>query len=202
MSTVPGEPRFHRTTALATGLKRLLEELGRRLELDRPVTVYLAGGMAVHLYTGARVTTDVDAEFDARIAVPSDLVIQVVLEDGRGQALYFDTGYNPMFALMHEEYQEAAIELGLGLERFRVLVLSPLDLAVSKLARFADNDREDVRALVRAGLVTAAELESRAKEALEGFVGGSSTVRANIDDAAREARAAEAERPGQPGARR
>ena len=202
MSAVPDEPRFHRTTPLAAGLRRLLEELGRRLELDRPVTLYLAGGMAVHLYTGSRVTTDVDAEFDARIAVPSDLVIQVVLENGRQQALYFDTNYNPMFALMHEEYQEAAIELDLGIERFRTLVLSPLDLAVSKLARFADNDREDVRALVRAGLVTAAGLESRAREALAGFVGGASMVRANVDDAVRDARAVEAGRSGQPGAKR
>ena len=202
MNTVPDEPRFHRSTALATGLRRLLEELGHRLELDEPVTVYLAGGMAVHLYTGARVTTDVDAEFDARIAVPNDLVIRVVLEDGRAQALYFDTSYNPMFALMHEEYQEAAIELDLGLERFRVLVLSPLDLAVSKLARFADNDREDVLALVRAGLVTAAELESRAKQALAGFVGGASMVRANVADAVRDARTVEAARSGQPGAKR
>ena len=195
-------PRLHRTTALTTGLKRLLEALERRLEPGLPVTLYLAGGMAVHLYTGTRVTTDVDAEFDARIAVPNDLVVRVVLEDGEEQTLYFDTGYNPMFSLMHEAYQDDAIELDLGLERLRVRVLSPLDLAVSKLARFADNDREDVRALVEAGLVTAAALESRSREALAGFVGGASMVRANVDDAVRNARAIEAGRSDRPGTKR
>ena len=199
MSAAAGEFPFHRTTALARGLKRILEALEDRLELDRSVTLHLAGGMAVHLYTGRRVTTDVDAEFDARVAVPDDLVVGVVLENGAEQVLYLDTSYNPMFALMHEDYQDDAIELDLGLRHLRVFVLSPLDLAVSKLARFADNDREDVRALVDAGLVTAAGLESRATEALKGFVGGLSMVRANVRDAVAQAEVIEARRAPPPG---
>jgi hypothetical protein len=51
-------------------------------------------------------------------------------------------------------------------------VLSPLDLAVSKIARFADNDEEDIAELVRLELTTANAIEQRATSALGGYVGG------------------------------
>jgi hypothetical protein len=52
---------FELRTALAKGLRELLEKLEDRLSLKDPLQIYLAGGMAVHLYTAARVTGDVDA---------------------------------------------------------------------------------------------------------------------------------------------
>lgn len=58
---------FHTRTALAEGLRELFKQLEKRLSLRSPLNVYLAGGMAVHLYTASRVTTDVDAEFGARV---------------------------------------------------------------------------------------------------------------------------------------
>jgi len=42
-------------------MRELFRQLDERLALRSPVDVYLAGGMAVHLYTASRVTTDVDA---------------------------------------------------------------------------------------------------------------------------------------------
>lgn len=55
------DPVFKLGTALARGLRELLEKLEGRLELKSPLQAYLAGGMAVHLYTGKRVTGDIDA---------------------------------------------------------------------------------------------------------------------------------------------
>ncbi|MGC8020685.1 hypothetical protein ACP3WW_23510, partial [Salmonella enterica] len=66
-------PIFHTHTALAEGLRELFKQLEQRLALGRPLNVYLAGGMAVHLYTADRVTTDVDAEFGGRVHLPNDL---------------------------------------------------------------------------------------------------------------------------------
>jgi hypothetical protein len=105
--------------------------------------------MAVHLYTASRVTTDVDAEFGSRIFIPNDLMVDVTLVDGTQESVYFDTNYNSTFALMHEDYLDDAIPLDLGFEQIRLHILSPVDLAVSKIARFADNDKEDIAALVR-----------------------------------------------------
>jgi len=187
-------PPFHMHTALAQGLKALLRQLEERLALQSPLKVFLAGGMAVHLYTASRVTTDVDAEFGSRVFLPSDLVVDVRLEDGTRELLYFDTNYNATFALMHEDYLDDAIALDMGVPQIRLYVLLPLDLAVSKIARFADNDKEDIAELVRLGLTTANEIEQRATQAMAGYVGGLPMLRLNLRDAVALARQAEAER--------
>ncbi|MBS0316972.1 MAG: hypothetical protein JSR49_07610 [Proteobacteria bacterium] len=82
----------------------------------------------------------------------------------------------------------------LGVDQLQVYVLAPVDLAVSKIARFADNDKEDIAALVRLGLTTADEIEQRAIPALAGFVGGQAMLRLNLRDAVALARKVEAER--------
>ena len=69
-------------------------------------------------------------------------------------------------------------------------------LAVSKIARFQDHDREDIAELVRCGLVTADEIEKRAQDALAGYIGAPGTVRRNIKDAVALGRKVEAERDG------
>lgn len=192
------DPVFKLETALARGLRELLEKLEGRLELKSPLQAYLAGGMAVHLYTGKRVTGDIDAEFAGRVILPQDLAVVVTLEDGVEQVIYLDTNYNPTFALMHEDYQDDARALHLGLGQIRVSVLSPVDLAVSKIARLADNDREDIRELVRLGLTSADAIESRANEAIAGYVGGMAMLRANLRDAIALAREAEGDDDSEP----
>ncbi len=187
-------PVLHTGTALARGMKELFKQLGERLSLQQPMNVYLAGGLGVYLYTGTRPSTDVDAEFAGRVLLPSDLVVDVTLESGERQALYFDTNYNPMFALLHEDYQTDSIPVDIGESSLRVRVLAPVDLAVSKIARFQDHDREDIAELVRCGLVTADEIDQRAREALTGYVGAPGTVTRNIEDAVALARKAQTER--------
>ncbi|MGN6085104.1 DUF6036 family nucleotidyltransferase [Trinickia sp.] len=73
---------------------------------------------------------------------------------------------------MHEDYQADSRPVYLGLGSIRVNVLSPVDLAVSKIARLTDNDREAIRELVLLGLTDADEIEDRATEALSGYVVG------------------------------
>ena len=185
---------FHTRTALAEGLRKLFKQLEERLSLRSPVNVYLAGGMAVHLYTASRVTTDVDAEFGGRVYLPNDLMVEVTLEDGTQQVVYLDTNYNSTFALMHEDYLDDSIPVDLGMDQIRVHVLSPVDLAVSKIARFADNDKDDIAALVRLGLTSADEIEHRATSALAGYVGGQAMLKLNLRDAVALAREVESER--------
>lgn len=191
---MPANPAFHTHTALAQGLRELFKQLEERLSLSNPVNVYLAGGMAVHLYTSNRVTTDVDAEFGARVFIPNDLIVDVTLEDGTREAVHFDTNYNSAFALMHKDYTDDAIALDIGVEHIRLHVLSPLDLAVSKIARFADNDKDDIAALVRLGLTSADAIEQRATSALGGYIGGQAMLKLNLRDAVTLAREAESER--------
>lgn len=189
---------FHVDTPYAHALRRLFAELETRLALSRPVPAYLAGGMAVHVYTGKRVTHDVDAEFGARLLIPTDLMVEAIDPDGVRQLLYFDTNYNPMFALLHEDYQHDAVPLDLGLTHLQLRVLSPTDLAVSKIARFAPHDQGDIRDLVRLGLTTSHEIEARATQALAAYIGDTAMTRLNLRAAIALAREAELAKIAEP----
>lgn len=175
-------PGLHTDTALAKGLRQLFVELEQRLDLKRPMNVYLAGGMAVHLYTANRVTTDVDAEFAGRVLLPNDLLIDVTLEDGSPQVLYLDTNYNSTFALLHEDYQLDALPVDFGMRQLQLFVLCPTDLAVSKIARLSDIDKQDIQALLANGLTTLKAIEQRALAALCGYVGRPEALLLNLKD--------------------
>jgi hypothetical protein len=65
-------------------------------------------------------------------------------EDGSARLLYFDRQYNDTLGLMHEDAQNDSIPLTLEGIDSRVLdvrILTPVDLAVSKLGRFSEQDR-------------------------------------------------------------
>ena len=173
------EFKFRTDTDLSAGLEKLIETLELRLELKEPIKMYIAGGMAAHLYTGKRVTTDVDAEFSRRIFIPSDILV----ETNNGQLLYIDTNYNSTFALMHENYIEDSVRVPIKSTMFEVFVLSPVDLVVSKIARLSDHDKEDIEDVALAGLVSALEIQNRAEFALSGFVGNLRALRLNLKEA-------------------
>jgi Nucleotidyltransferase of unknown function (DUF6036) len=148
-----------------------------------PIRMYVAGGAALHFHTGERVSVDVDATFSRRIALPDGLDVAYRDEDGTARLLYFDRQYNDTLGLMHENAQDDSIPLALQGIDPRVLdvrILAPVDLAVSKLGRFSEQDRADIAALARRGLVNASDLERRAIEALDTYVGDTQRLRGNI----------------------
>ncbi len=166
---------------------------------DLPIKMYVAGGAALHFYTGERVSRDIDAVFSRRIALPEDLEVSYRDADGAARLLYFDRQYNDSLSLMHEEAFDDSIPLSLqriDARRLDVRLLTPLDLAVSKLGRFSEQDRNDIMSLVRHRQVRSAPLRARAEEALTGYVGSTDRMRGSINLACRiiedwECRAAE-----------
>lgn len=157
-----------------------------------PVPMYVAGGAAIHLYTGARYSRDVDARIGlAKVALPPDLSVTYKGPDGLPRILYFDTAYNESFALLHEDVHADSIPVavpGVDPKRLDVRLFSPVDLAVSKLSRFEAHDQEDILALARAGLVDAKSLRDRAEEALHGYVGSVVKLKNSLDIACRQIR--------------
>lgn len=149
-----------------------------------PIKLYVAGGAALHLRTGSRVTADIDAVFSQRVVIHDDLKASYRDTDGRARLLYFDRSYNDTFGLLHPDaYRDSEhVDLqGIDNAILEVRALSPLDLAVSKLSRFSDQDREDIEILARNGLIDAKTLRERAEEALEGYVGDIKPVRTTIE---------------------
>lgn len=171
-------------SAFRTLVKRLVRSSNATAA---PITMYLAGGAAMHFYTGARMTDDIDAVFDRKILVPADATVIYRDAHGKARSVYFDVNYNESYALLHEDAHNDALRLLLdGIDGVRVLVLQPVDLAVSKLARFSEIDRGDILQLAKDDLITAKALRQRAKEALPGYVGSVLPVQTSIKLACRD----------------
>lgn len=174
--------------AYVEALTRILLKIAARLggvnPRHLPVRLYVAGGAALHLRTGSRITEDIDAVFSQRVLLGDDLEASYRDPDGRARVLYLDRNYNDTLGLMHENAYRDSEPLDLpGLDRrlLDVRALTPVDLAVSKLARYSGQDREDIAVLAREGLITAKGLRVRAEEALGGYVGNTGAVQTAID---------------------
>jgi hypothetical protein len=181
---IKADPAYWR--AFAELMSRIEATLGNYK--GPPVPVYVAGGAASHIYTGSRLSADVDATLGRRLLLPDDLQVMYKSEDGKHRTLYFDRQYNDTLGLMHEDAHEDSVPIdvpGVNRKRLDVRVLSPVDLAVSKLASYADPDQEDIKALARAGLLDSRDLRRRAEEALAGYIGRVKDVGISIDQACR-----------------
>lgn len=167
---------------------RIAKPLGGLPKRMRPIKMYVAGGAAMHFYTGERTSKDVDAVFSHRIVLPEDLEVTYRDSDGGARLLYFDRQYNDTLALMHEDARNDSVPLtlrGIDAEVLDVRLLSALDLAISKISRFSSQDREDMMTLARHGLIRSAPLRKRAKEAAQAYVGNVEALRTSIDLACR-----------------
>lgn len=187
---------MHPSKASDPAFIKALSEIAARIarplaEIDPkrlPIRMYLAGGAAVHYYTGARSTGHVDAVFSARVLLPEDLDVNYIDTQGQHRLLYFDRHYNDTLGLMHEGARDDSVSLtilGVDPRVLDVRAFSPVDLAVSKIGRFEDRDRSDIEALARAKLITARAVRRRANEALGSYVGTNDRVRTSIDLACR-----------------
>jgi hypothetical protein len=157
--------------------------------------MYLAGGMAVNFYTGYRPTVDIDASFSHRLLLPKaeNLVVSYTGADGKPKLVYFDMNYNTSFALMHPDFEKDAYRVE-GSEfqdpRIQLYVIAPVDLALSKIARLEDNDKEDIAELARHDLIDPKALEDRAAIAMDYYIGDQSMLLLNLKEAADIARTA------------
>ncbi len=173
------------STAYARAVLALLERIAVTLPvMAEPIEAVLVGGTAVHFHTVVRVSQDVEAIFSHRVLMPPDLVLRWTDEAGDERTLVYDPGYFRDRGLVHPDYDRDAIDCeSLLAERLRVRVLSPVDLAVSKLGRWVARDRDDVESLARHGLLDPESLRARAEEALDYFVGDPRWVKLNLEEA-------------------
>src|SRR5436190_16071511 len=68
---------------------RIASSLSRLPRRVLPIRMSVAGGAALHLCTGERVSRDVDATFSRRIALPENLEVAYRDADGAARLLYF-----------------------------------------------------------------------------------------------------------------
>ena len=169
-------------------LESHLHALSERLELDPdadPVHAYVAGGVAVNYWTGHRMSDDVDLKWSHRVPIPPDMQTFEVPDKSAPigwRLVTIDGGFADSMGSFPPDWEQEAGEIA-RVGRFALHVISPLDLAVSKIARFQDNDREDIRQLAAHGLLDPERFEKRAMEALDYYIGNTNFVMINLRDA-------------------
>lgn len=179
-----GNARPEYVAAFGEIVSRISAALAGMPPRSLPVRMYVAGGAALHLYTGERVSRDIDAAFSHRVALPDNLEVAYRDCDGAARLLYFDRQYNETLGLLHEDAHDDSVPLtltGVDAGTLEVRLLAPLDLAVTKLGRFSSQDRDDVATLARHRLIGARPLRQRAEEALRGYVGDTARLQGSIE---------------------
>ncbi len=166
-------------------IMQMMEEIAKCIpnaHKQAPVKSYLTGGAAVHFYCNKRVSDDVDIIMQYVVAIPDDLFVIWVNEDGLLEEVHYDYTYNSTFGLLHEDYEDRATHLLTISDKFEINLLSPEDLIISKLVRFASKDEEDIKGIIETGKVNKEKLYELAKDAISVGVGfQKSYVEINLD---------------------
>ena len=152
----------------------MMEEIAKQIpdaHKKEPVKAYLTGGGAVHYYCNKRVSDDVDLIMQYAVKIPNDLFVVWLNDEGSLEQVHYDYTYNSTFGLLHEDYEDRAIHMITIEDKFEINLLSPVDLIISKLIRFAQNDEEDIDNIIKTGKVDKDELFQLATDAINVGVG-------------------------------
>lgn len=101
-----------------TPFMQSVEEVLRRVDANiapgflGTVDAYLVGGVAVHVYTGWRVSKDVDVAFSHRLVLAPVTVAYV--EDGAKKAVRLDTNFTDALGLFHCDWMKTLPSLAIS----------------------------------------------------------------------------------------
>jgi len=76
-----------------------------------------------------------------------------------------------LLAYFYEDYEDRAVHMITIDDKFEINLLSPVDLIISKLTRFAQNDEEDITNIIKTGKVGKNELYALVTDAINVGVG-------------------------------
>lgn len=152
----------------------MMQEIAKQIpdsHKQTPVKAYLTGGGAVHYYCNSRVSDDVDLIMQYTVKIPDDLFVVWMNDEDTLEQVHYDHTYNSTLGLLHEDYEDRAIHMITIDEKFEINLLSPVDLIITKLIRFAQNDEEDIINIIKTEKVTKEELFELATDAINVGVG-------------------------------
>ena len=162
----------------------LVEKLGIILPekmKETPLKIILTGGAAMSFYSDIRVSNDVDAIFSHRILLPTDVTVSYTDRTGNNRILTWDAQYHPSIGLLHEDAEANALFIAnLADDKIKLMILNPVDLAVTKIGRYYEHDKNDIIILAKKGLIDDSTVEKRAKEALGYYIGNTRWVEGSI----------------------
>ncbi len=178
---------------LLQALQELIDRISEFVRSDQVIPAYLAGGAGTYLHLQnaggppaeqARYSEDADIHFGRALIFDKDLVVSYENSRGEECLLALDGSYTIDIGLRHPDcFDDAEFLFRSKNERIELYLLSPLDLAVTKVGRYQDHDRKDIELLAEAGLLSAEEFRQRATEALDYPATDPTMVQINIDQA-------------------
>ena len=155
------------------------------------VKIYIFGGCAVHMLTNSRGSGDIDAEVvGAGMIKVNDIKLvyeqpeSYETQDGDVGQVNFDFKFNNALGPLHEDYTERAIPVE-GFEpgsSLQIYIASGVDIAISKLDRFTDQDKSDIENLMRCGRVKPQHLQKLGLEAIDIAIGNQNMMRINLNE--------------------
>jgi hypothetical protein len=155
----------------------LLLEVDRRLDAEGPrkrVDLFVLGGAAaVIAYGSPRGTVDIDGYLeDRRIRELFEAWAGKGAELARKSGVYFQGANLSLMLIEDPDWRERSREILKGkLKHIRVLAIGKEDLILSKLGRYNDRDREDIRFLIEHHRVDPKALIEYYKGARKYYVG-------------------------------
>ncbi len=185
-------PHLYLNTPLAKAVlkffNRAEEDFSKEKLPPGSVRAYLFGGCAMHILTNSRGSGDIDVEFTAaRHVKNSELKFNVApiaynIKQTKLRLLY-DKTFTPTLGPLHEDYQDDAIQLATRMRPspLWLYVVTPADLAVSKLGRFGDRDIDDILTLIKLKKLSIGEFLERATSATNYYIGNTLTIKGNIN---------------------
>ena len=171
-------------TSLKEAVIEMMNIIGAKVpnrHKNMPVNLYITGGIAIYFHTASRVSKDLDAIIDQHISVPSKLKVIWMNEHDQFEELAYDHNYSPTLGIMHEDYDKRAIYQFTIDEKLNVYILDPVDLIISKLSRFGEQDQEDIQRIIQNDLVKKEEFEALAHDAINvAGAGRPATLKLNL----------------------
>lgn len=156
-------------TSLKDAVIEMMEIIGNKIPAKHkkePVNLYITGGIAIYFHTASRVSKDLDAILDRGVDIPKKLKVIWLNKEGSFEELAYDHNYTPTLGIMHDDYDKRAIHLFSIDEKLKVYILSPEDLIISKLARFVEQDQDDIKSILNSNLVKKDKFEPLARDAI------------------------------------
>lgn len=161
-------------TSFKEAIIEMMKEIAKAIpdsHKKTPIKAYLTGGGAVHYYSNSRVSDDIDLIMQYAVKIPEDLFVVWLNDKGTLEQVHYDYNYNSTFGLLHENYEDRATHMITIEDKLEIKLLSPEDLIISKLIRFAQNDEEDIQNLINTGKVNKELLYELAQDAISVGVG-------------------------------
>lgn len=145
-----------------------LKEIDKKLKSK--ITLVAAGGTAMTLSGLKPSTIDVDFCIESKNAD----MFKKIIKNNKFKIDLFQDGY--IFSeQLPDDYIEKSNKIEIDLKNIELRTLSPIDLIITKIARYNERDEEDIAHIFKSNKIEKKELEKRFKQIRDTFAG-------NIDD--------------------